>query len=368
MENDRLAMSLFARRVAIVIGLVVLAFVIIYFLNVVSYGLLVLFAGALFAVLLDGLAKLLVRYARVPRPWAFAVAVVGLALLIALAGGAGGMRVAQQAPKLSRQVSKSLNQLHNQLRRTEIGRKALESVNSENPGEASAKKPGSSSSSDALSFGATIVNHVRSVVAITIGAITDTFIVLIVGIYLAAAPDYYIRSALRLLPLDRRRRFHVLFETLGHALRRWLLGRFLSMVFTGILTTVGLSFIGIPLAVLLGMIAAALTFIPYLGAIVSAVPAILIGLLQGPTTALYVGLLYLAAHTLEGYIISPLIQRRVVHLAPAFLIAVQLLGGLMAGIIGIILAAPLAVTVTIVVQLLYIEDILNDTPHVLGDE
>ncbi|HET7308091.1 MAG TPA: AI-2E family transporter [Gammaproteobacteria bacterium] len=363
--QDLMALSPFARKVLVAIGLGILAFVIIYFLNVVSYGLLVLFAGALFAVLLHGLARLLFLNTPVPPGWAFGIIVVGLALLVALAGSVGGMRVAQQAPKLSRQVSKSLNQLHSQLRRSELGRKALESVQSGGSGSQAPKSP--SSTSETLSFGATIVQHVRGLVAITIGAITDIFIVLIVGIYLGSAPDYYIRSALRLVPIRKRKRFHELFETLGHALRRWLLGRFLSMIFTGILTTVGLSFLNVPLAVLLGMIAAALTFIPYLGAIISAVPAILIGLLQGPTTALYVGLLYLTAHALEGYVISPLIQRRVVHLAPAFLIGVQLLGGLMAGIIGIILAAPLAVTITIIVQVLYIEDILNDTPHVLGE-
>ncbi|HET8551161.1 MAG TPA: AI-2E family transporter [Gammaproteobacteria bacterium] len=363
--DDLMALSPFARKVIVAVGLVILAFVIIYFLNVVSYGLLVLFAGALFAVLLHGLARLLFLNTPVPPGWAFGIVVVGIALLVALAGSVGGMRVAQQAPKLSRQVSKSLDQLHSQLRRSELGRKALESVQPQGNSAQGAQTP---PTSNTLSFGATIVQHVRGLIAITIGAITDIFIVLIVGIYLGSAPDYYIRSALRLVPIGKRKRFHELFETLGHALRRWLLGRFLSMIFTGILTTVGLSFLNVPLAVLLGMIAAALTFIPYLGAIISAVPAILIGLLQGPTTALYVGLLYLAAHTLEGYVISPLIQRRVVHLAPAFLIGVQLLGGLMAGIIGIILAAPLAVTITIIVQVLYIEDILNDTPHVLGEE
>lgn len=362
---DRMALSPFARKVLIVFGLGILTFVVIDFLYVVSYGLLILFAGALFAVMLDGLARLIYQHTPIPRGWAFAMAIIGLALLVALAGGAGGMRIAQHAPELSRQVSRSLDQLHEKLQQNEFARKALESVGSS---DSTPDQDSGPSANDALSFGAAIVQHVRDFAALTIGAITDVFIILIVGIYLGSAPDYYVRSTLRLVPIKNRRRFEEVFATLGHGLRRWLLGRFLSMIFTGILTTVGLSFLDMPLAVLLGMIAAALTFIPYLGAIASAVPAILIGLLQGPTTALYVGLLYLAAQTLEGYVITPLIQRRVVHLAPALLIAVQLLGGLMAGIIGVILAAPLAVTVTILIQMLYIEDILKDRPHVLGED
>jgi predicted PurR-regulated permease PerM len=78
-------------------------------------------------------------------------------------------------------------------------------------------------------------------------------------------------------------------------------------------------------------------------------------------------ILYLGAHTLEGYVISPLIQARTVHLAPGWLILSQLLGGLAAGLFGILVAAPMMVTLTVIVQMLYVEGVLGDSPHILGD-
>jgi predicted PurR-regulated permease PerM len=378
---DSMTLSLFARRVLIVIGLGILAFVVLYFLRIVSYGLLVLFAGVLFAVLLHGMAKLLYDRTPIPPRWALVIAIFLFVAILTGAFSFGGMRIANEAPILSRRIARSIDQLHADLEQSEIGRKVLNSAehnndqgkndqgnNDEGDNDEDQQSAVEKHAGQAASLGAAFVSRVRDFVAITIGAVTDIFITLIVGLYLAAAPGFYIGASLRLVPIERRRRYKELFAVLGHALRRWLLGRFLSMLFVGIITTVGLIYIGIPLAALLGVIAAALTFVPYLGTIFSVVPAMLLALLVSPLTAVYVGLLYLAAHILEGYILAPLIQHRAVHLAPAFLIGVQLLGGLMAGIIGIILAAPLAVTITIVIQELYIEDILNDRPHILGED
>lgn len=110
-----------------------------------------------------------------------------------------------------------------------------------------------------------------------------------------------------------------------------------------------------------------MTFIPYLGTIISMVPALLLALLVSPITVLYVLLLYLGAHALEGYLITPLVQSRTVRLIPGWLIMSELVGGLAAGILGVLIAAPLLVTITIVVQLLYVEDVLGDSMRVLGE-
>lgn len=363
MTAARLSIWFFAQRVLVAVGVGLAAVGIIYFIAAAGYGLLIIFGGVLFAVLLNGLARLLYLRTSVSPNWALVIAVIAIVVVLAGASSLGGIRVAQQTPQLNRQISKSLNQLHRKLMSTELGRKALETAQKTTQPDSGS----SGASSDTLSFGATIVGHVRGFVEITIAAVTYAFVAIIVGLYLAAAPGFYIRSFTRLLPPPRQPRCLELFEALGHALRRWLAGRFCSMVLVGVLTTLGLTWIGIPLALLLGLIAGALTFVPYLGAIVSAVPALLIALLQSPQQTLYVGALYLVAHIIEGYVFSPLIQRRVVHLAPAFLIAAQLLGGLLAGILGIILAAPAVVAITVAVQMLYLQDVLHERPHVLGE-
>ena len=139
------------------------------------------------------------------------------------------------------------------------------------------------------------------------------------------------------------------------------------MLSVGLLTGIGLTLLQVKLAALLAVIACLLTFIPYLGTLISLFPAVLLGFLNSPMTVVYVILLYLGAHTLEGYVLSPLIQARTVHLAPGWLILSQLLGGLAAGIFGILIAAPLLVALTIIVQMLYVEDVLGDTVRILGE-
>jgi predicted PurR-regulated permease PerM len=106
--------------------------------------------------------------------------------------------------------------------------------------------------------------------------------------------------------------------------------------------------------------------VPYLGAFAAAAPAVLIGFLASPTKALEVAGLYLVIHSVEGYIVTPLIQRYAVSLPPAVLIAVQLVMAALFGITGVIFATPVAVAVIVLVQTLYVRDVLEDRVAVLG--
>jgi predicted PurR-regulated permease PerM len=132
------------------------------------------------------------------------------------------------------------------------------------------------------------------------------------------------------------------------------------MSLVGILTALGLWLLGVPLALILGLIAALLEFVPYIGTILSAVPAILLALLQGPMQALWVVLLYFVIQSIESYLLTPLVQQRVVSLPPALVLAAQVLMGVLFGAWGIILATPLTAALLVLVQMLYIEDILGD--------
>ncbi len=148
--------------------------------------------------------------------------------------------------------------------------------------------------------------------------------------------------------------------------RAWAAGTARAKV-VGAITIMGMLLLNVRLALLLGFMAGALTFIPYLGSILSLIPAVLIALLNGPATALYVAVLYLGAHITEGYILTPLIQGEVVHLAPGWLIMAQLFGYLLAGVFGMATATPVAVVLTIVVQMLYLQDVLGDHVRLLGN-
>jgi predicted PurR-regulated permease PerM len=117
---------------------------------------------------------------------------------------------------------------------------------------------------------------------------------------------------------------------------------------------------GIPLPVTLGVVAALLTFIPNVGPILAAVPQPLLALNVSPQTAPYVLALNLVLQGIESYLITPMIQRHEVTLPPILTIAAQLLMGVLFGMIGIMMAAPLVVVALVLVQLLYIHDRFGD--------
>jgi predicted PurR-regulated permease PerM len=340
----------FAKRVAIAAAIVLVVLGLAYFFRVVSEALLVLFAAILFAVMLDGLTRLLRFGVKLPRSLALTIVVLGVFICVGAILIAGSARVAGQAPELRHSLQQSSHRIEHRLRGLGVNSTKL--------------TKGMSSKVDRLSA---LVSHVHGYLSTSFSMAADLLIVLVAGIYFAANPGFYTGAPIRLLPQRRRERMRAAFREVGHALRRWLIGRFASMLAVGLVTGVGLTLLNVQLAVLLAVIAALLTFIPYLGTIISLIPAVLVGLLTGPLTALYVLLLYLGAHALEGYVLSPLIQSRTVHLAPGWLILSQLVGALSAGVFGILIAAPLLVTLTILVQLLYIEDVLGDKVHVLGE-
>ena len=196
--------------------------------------------------------------------------------------------------------------------------------------------------------------------------VTNTVIILFLGVYLAFDPGSYTRALVFLLPAERRQRGEEILGKIGHGLRWWLVGRFSSMTVVGVLTAVGLLIIGEPLALVLGLIAGLLSFIPFLGPVLSALPAILIGLSRSLSMAGWVILVYLVVQFFESNLITPLIQKRAVMLPPAFLVSAQFILGVLLGFFGILLATPLTVLLTIIFQMLYVEGMLGDKVQILG--
>jgi predicted PurR-regulated permease PerM len=140
------------------------------------------------------------------------------------------------------------------------------------------------------------------------------------------------------------------------------------MLITGGLTTVALLLLGLPLALVLGVLTFVLAFIPYIGPILAFVPIVLVAFMEGPQTLLWVGLIYVAVMAIESYVVTPLVQQKVIALPPALLLFSQLLMGALAGVLGLALAPPLAVCVIIAVQVLYVRGKLHDDVPLLGTE
>jgi predicted PurR-regulated permease PerM len=196
-----------------------------------------------------------------------------------------------------------------------------------------------------------------------LGVLSDWFYYVLtaffVGLFAAAKPSLYIEGTAALFPLRMRGRVRHLLEELGHTLRWWLLGQGLAMLLIGVSTWLVLWAFGIPLAPLLGVMVGLLGFIPYIGPILGLIPVALVAGTQGADTLLYVVGAYTAVQLVEGYVVTPLIQHRMVYLPPVFTIVMQVVLGKILGILGFILATPLA-AVVLVLSRFYREDLLGE--------
>ena len=130
------------------------------------------------------------------------------------------------------------------------------------------------------------------------------------------------------------------------------------MVFVGLLVLIGLWILNVPLAMSLALIAGLLDFVPVVGAIISAVPAVLIALTVSPFKAVYVAILFLGVHLLDGYVLGPIIQQHTVRMPPLLMLAAIVFMGLVSGFLGILLATPIVVVVTALIRMLLTDEIV----------
>ncbi len=121
-------------------------------------------------------------------------------------------------------------------------------------------------------------------------------------------------------------------------------------------TTIGLWLLHVPLAFTLGLLTAFMIFIPYIGSLIALAVTLLVALIQGPTQVLYVTILFLGVHIAEGYLLTPMVQRRAVYLPPALTILSQVVMGMLLGFLGLALATPLTAAVLVLVEMLYLRE------------
>lgn len=184
----------------------------------------------------------------------------------------------------------------------------------------------------------------------TVGLVGGVLLLGMLGIYLAADPDTYRRGFLRLLPSHTRPQAQRTLDAAGHDLTRWLLGQAVSMLAVAVLTGGALALAGLPLALSLGIIAGVLDFVPYLGPIVSGVLIVAVALTEGESQALWALGICVAVQQAEAYLVQPLVQRWAVRLPPVLGLLAVLVFGLLFGVAGVLLAVPLMVLATTLVQ------------------
>lgn len=299
------------------------------------------FAGTLAAIALHAGGAWIATWTRVRH--GIGVAIFGVLLLatFAAAGAAFAPSIAAQIDELIVELPERYNQLRGRFEAISWGERLL----------------GRLTPAEFLSAGGR--SAAASAVSSTFGTLGGILVVLIVGIYGAVDPSPYRRGALLLLAPSLRDRGERVMLRVVATLRSWIGAQLMAMAIVGLLTGAGLWLAGIPLALLLGLIAAILAFIPNIGPIIAFIPALLLAFPMGLAAMAWVIAIYAGVQLLESYIITPLIQQEKVSLPAILVIGIQILFGVLFGLLGLSMAMPLAAAAMTLVRELYVTDYLE---------
>ncbi|MDY0212838.1 MAG: AI-2E family transporter [Desulfuromonadaceae bacterium] len=338
----------YIRFVVIALGLLAL-FIFLQWLVKSSINVVfLLFAGLLFAIFIRGLSRFIFdRFPVIPESVGITITLLFLftmflAFFILLVP-----QLTEQMPKLVEELSKAQNLLKEKSADFRWFGDFIQSNND-----------------TVANFGQELTSKVFGVFAGTFGVITSLFVVFFIGLYLCFAPYSYLAGIFALVPTEWHKRTDEIVYALDYTLSHWLIGRFVGMLMVSVLSYVGLLILGVPLPLNLAVLAGILTFVPNVGPVISAIPAILLGYLVTPATALYVTLLYLGIQGVESYLVTPLIQQRQISLPPVLMLVAQVVFANIYGFLGLLLATPLTAVAIVLVKMLYIEDVLGKTTDV----
>ncbi|HEX3727814.1 MAG TPA: AI-2E family transporter [Pirellulales bacterium] len=305
---------------------------------------LIAFGGLLLGVLFYSVAKWTAAASRLPYGFALALVMVLFMSLGVAVFWLVGSRLASQANELTEAVSRSLKQIADYLDRSQWGQRILE----QSPEWGKAIAQGN------------IPSRISDLASSIVDFVVSTVIMLFVGLYCAAEPNTYSNGLVRLVPIEKRARAREVLQVIVYNLRWWILGQLFAMACVGVITGIGLWIAGTPLALTLGVLAAVLEIIPNIGPVLWLVPASLVALTADTDQVVRVVAIYGVTHMVESYVLIPLVQRRTVWLPPVLSILAVVVLGLFAGFLGLLVAAPLALVVMLLVKMLYVEDWLGD--------
>jgi predicted PurR-regulated permease PerM len=337
-HNNPTSISSYTRKVWIAVGIGALMLAALFLLWHGFQIVLLIFAGLLIGTFLLVPADWLSSHSFLSHPWSLAVVILSVVVFFSLLGMQFATGISEQFQQLTQTLPDSVAALKSQLREWPIGAQIVDRFNQEDSGGSL--------------FGQWF-SRVSTFLSSTLTIFLNLFFVIFIALFFASEPHTYRSGMLSLVPPQRRDTVITLMTEVRQKLYWWLLGRLLSMAVVGVATGLGLWLLGMPMVLSLALLAALLGFIPNLGPILAAIPALLVSLSEGmfwPVLAIY-----LLVQAVESNVITPLVDRQSVKLPPALLLSAQIIMGLIAGVLGLILAAPLTVLAMVVIKRLYVD-------------
>jgi predicted PurR-regulated permease PerM len=307
---------------------------------------LIVFAGVLLALGLSSLCDLVERRTGLRRRWSLPLVLLSFVIVLCLGIWLRGAAIEDQFNRLQESLPSAATELLTRMRTQHWAQWLLAHGFGPDQGPSIVD----------------ILPRVTRAVSGTLGYLGGLFVILFLGIVIAAEPQTYRRGFTQLFPRSAQFFVSCVVDKLLNELRLWLLARVACMGIVGFLVFLGLLALRVPLAGSLGILAGVLTFIPNVGPILSAVPPILLAFAMSPSCAILVMLLFWAVHASEGFLITPIANKAAVNLAPALTLAIQLLLAFVAGVLGVALATPLTIVIIVLVETVYKEKILREHP------
>jgi len=311
---------------------------------------LLVFAGIFFAVLLNYASNWLVS--KTPLNYGFALFLVlflitgFLYLIIILIGPS----MVEQVQDITETLPRSLHNLREEITQTPIGKNLFEELPTD--------------LGDLFEDRGEVMSRIVGSFSTTIGVIANFFIIIVTGIFLASSPGIYTKGFIRLFPVNFRPRLKEVMIKTQYSLSLWMTAKLISMLVVGVFTAIGLVILGMPMPYALALIAALFSFIPNIGPYLALAPAVLIALMQGGNMFIYVLLLYFGIQIVESYLITPMIEKKMVKLPPALTLFWMVLLGVLTGILGLIMATPILAALIVIIGELYVKDYLEANQEV----
>lgn len=306
--------------------------------------------GVLFGIALSRAVDVLERF-RIRRSLgAPIVLIVGLGVLVG-AGFLVAPAIERQGRELIHRFPASIERIERQLGRKPLAKAALEASQ-----PAQAARPPTPTVRNTLR--AHMQNFARMLfpfLSNSIAAIAGAIVILFLAGYVAAEPGLYRGGVIALVPPGRRREAEELMDELHDLLGQWLVARVLAMIVIGLVTFGALALLGVPAAGALGLIAGIMEFVPFVGPIVAAIPAVAMALVVSPAKALYVVILFVVLQQFEGNLLTPLLMKNRLHVPPAITILAVSAFGIVFGVVGMLVAEPVSAAAILMVRKLYVE-------------
>jgi predicted PurR-regulated permease PerM len=328
-------------------------------LAIVAGLILVIFwkAPTLPKLLLTGMAVALVlsfpvKYLSKVIPRGIAIAIVVLALLALLVVGAIVLvpLAAAQLASLAEQAPLLLDQAYAWARRV-VENLAARGLLDTTPDKAMAdlQRTGAERVNGLLGD---VVTRAFDTLSGTVAGVFTTLSVILIAAYLLADGERFKLGTIRLLPVQYRDDALVLFSDVVEALSRYLTGVLVSLTFQGVASTIALTVLGVPFAILLGIWTAFGAIVPFVGSYIGGIPATIVAFTVSPTTGILTALAYALINFTDGNLIAPRVQGNAIRVSPLFIFLAVIAGGQIAGVWGALMAVPTLAVVRVVFDFL----------------